>query len=63
MLKDTSAQTMTDGTFSYGFFFYVLHSYTLNEKSLQSPDTNITFVVSERGKIIKIIKSALLKVS
>ena len=45
------------------FFFYVLHSYTLNEKSLQSPDTNITFVVSERGKIIKIIKSALLKVS
>ena len=49
---------MTDVTFSY-----VLHSYTLNEKNLQSPDTNIIFVVSVEEKIIKIIKSALLKVS
>ena len=46
-------------------FFFVSIGYMRNllQKKLQSPDTNIIFVVSGREKIIKIIKSALLKVS
>ena len=62
MVKDTSAHTMTDATFSYGFFFLKQCITQLHAKlkKLQLPDTNFIFVVSGREKIIK---SALLRVS
>ena len=45
------------------FFVSIGYMRNLLQKKLQSPDTNIIFLVSGREQIIKIIKSALLKVS
>ena len=54
---------MSPSCMDFSFCNNVLHSYMLNWKNLQSPDINIIFVVSRRKNRIKIIKSALLRVS